>query len=1093
VPSGTAGLLEGQFRYVAVTSTVLTAGETYYVAGFDPNIDGYTGDPTGFAVDPAITYLGDAWQSSFIFPNSIIGGFNGWFGGNIKFTVGSPNTAPSITNNASAASASLNFVENSTATIIDIDATDVDAGQTITFSKSGADQALFNLSAGGVLTFGSGRDFESFSDANLNGVYEVTVTATDNGSPSNLSDSQALSVTVTDVNEIPSFVKGADQLLPYNTSSAQTAAGWATAINDGDSTVTQALTFNISSNSNAGLFTTGPSIDSSTGTLTYTPNGTAGTATISVTLTDDASINGTAALTTALQQFTITVQTAPDYTVATSSGTLTVTDQSGNSDTLAITEPVAGSIKFAASGRTFSVDGGLNITGDSGNISLSGITQLTLNPGTGADNASIGAFTSTLPNVSIGSAVNRFGSVSFTGAFTLGAANTLTADASGNISSTTEGIIATGGNITLSAGSDVLIYGNINHSTGTDATLTLRANNNIYFYSSADVTSTSNKLHVVLNSNRDATDTGAIRLDSGTVITSNGGDITFGGGADPLAANAIGSASLPNGVLLSGATLDSGAGAVSLRGQGGAVAVTGSNTNGGVVLDSTDTVQTSTGNISIIGVGGTLGSTGSLGVFMRVATAAITTVDGAININGTAQTATAGNAIGIGSQGGLISATGSGSITLVGTGGTASGSFDVGVQLVNNGLVQAASGAMVITGTATSGSSSGVRLSTSSSGRFVSTGSGPITITGTGTATGFGFQSGGVSILGGPSSTGNITINADKIDLTSGTPSVQTSSTVTLRQKTNARLINLGAADSATTLGLTDAELDHITAGTLAIGDANSGALTVSAAITRSAATVLNLASGANIDLTTGSLNSAGGNVTLNPGTNVFASNSGMDVTTGAAASLTLPSADSLKIVINGATADSGYTQLNVAGLIDLTGAVLSLSGSYTPVANNILTIVNNDGVDAVTGTFSGLAEGAVVTFNGIPVTISYVGGSGNDVTLSYLNEIVVHNGSHSLAPELVDGQVTVVNFGSTAPNVASVRNFTVRNTGDADLTISSITVPSGYTTNGASAVLASGTSYNFQVALESATPATYAGNVVNNMMTSARPPLTSR
>jgi hypothetical protein len=104
-----------------------------------------------------------------------------------------------------------------------------------------------------------------------------------------------------------------------------------------------------------------------------------------------------------------------------------------------------------------------------------------------------------------------------------------------------------------------------------------------------------------------------------------------------------------------------------------------------------------------------------------------------------------------------------------------------------------------------------------------------------------------------------------------------------------------------------------------------------------------------------------------------------------------------------------------------------------------------------------------------------------------------VHNGSHSLAPELVDGQVTVVNFGSTAPNVASVRNFTVRNTGDADLTISSITVPSGYTTNGASAVLASGTSYNFQVALESATPATYAGNVVNNMMTSARPPLTSR
>jgi hypothetical protein len=294
-------------------------------------------------------------------------------------------------------------------------------------------------------------------------------------------------------------------------------------------------------------------------------------------------------------------------------------------------------------------------------------------------------------------------------------------------------------------------------------------------------------------------------------------------------------------------------------------------------------------------------------------------------------------------------------------------------------------------------------------------------------------------------------------------------------------LINLGAADSAGTLGLSDAELDLVSAGTLNIGDANSGALTVSAAITRSAATVLNLASGANIDLSTGSLDSAGGNATLNPGTNVFASNSGVDVTTGAASTLTIPSADSLKIVIDGATADSGFTQLNVAGLIDLTGAALSLSGGYTPLTNDILTIVNNDGVDAVTGTFSGLAEGAVVTFNGIPLTVSYVGGSGNDVTLSYLNEIVVHNGSHSLAPELSDGQVTVVDFGSTAPNVASLRNFLVRNTGDADLTISSITVPSEYVTNAAPATLASGTSYSFQVSLSSATPATYAGNVVIN------------
>jgi hypothetical protein len=95
--------------------------------------------------------------------------------------------------------------------------------------------------------------------------------------------------------------------------------------------------------------------------------------------------------------------------------------------------------------------------------------------------------------------------------------------------------------------------------------------------------------------------------------------------------------------------------------------------------------------------------------------------------------------------------------------------------------------------------------------------------------------------------------------------------------------------------------------------------------------------------------------------------------------------------------------------------------------------------------------------------------------------EIVVHDGSHSLAPELSDGQVMVVSFGSTAQNVASVRSFLVRNTGDAPLDITTITVPAGYNTNGAAVTMAPGTSYSFQVSMESATPATYAGNVVIN------------
>ena len=59
---------------------------------------------------------------------------------------------------------------------------------------------LFSISAGGVLTFNSPPSFETPTDANLDGIYEVTVTLDDqNGG----TDVQAISVTVTGLNEAP--------------------------------------------------------------------------------------------------------------------------------------------------------------------------------------------------------------------------------------------------------------------------------------------------------------------------------------------------------------------------------------------------------------------------------------------------------------------------------------------------------------------------------------------------------------------------------------------------------------------------------------------------------------------------------------------------------------------------------------------------------------------------------------------------------------------------------------------------------------------------------------------------------------------------
>jgi fibronectin-binding autotransporter adhesin len=93
----------------------------------------------------------------------------------------------------------------------------------------------------------------------------------------------------------------------------------------------------------------------------------------------------------------------------------------------------------------------------------------------------------------------------------------------------------------------------------------------------------------------------------------------------------------------------------------------------------------------------------------------------------------------------------------------------------------------------------------------------------------------------------------------------------------------------------------------------------------------------------------------------------------------------SLSITINGPAQGTQYATVNVTGTVGMGLAALQLSGSYTPVPGDVFTIIANDGSDAVVGTFNGLPEGATVTFNGVPLRVSYRGGTGNDVTLSTL------------------------------------------------------------------------------------------------------------
>jgi Putative Ig domain/RTX calcium-binding nonapeptide repeat (4 copies)/PKD domain len=121
-----------------------------------------------------------------------------------------------------------------------------------------------------------------------------------------------------------------------------------------------------------------------------------------------------------------------------------------------------------------------------------------------------------------------------------------------------------------------------------------------------------------------------------------------------------------------------------------------------------------------------------------------------------------------------------------------------------------------------------------------------------------------------------------------------------------------------------------------------------------------------------------------------------------------------LDIELNGTTPGTQYDQLRVNGAVNLTNTTLNATRSFASAVTDTFTILDNDGVDAVTGTFSGLAEGGIVTLGGQRFQITYAGGDGNDVVLTHINTPPVLGaiGNRTLDEE------TLLSFTATAADV---------------------------------------------------------------------------
>ncbi len=181
-----------------------------------------------------------------------------------------------------------------------------DSGQVLNFIVTNDNNALFSVQPA---VDPSSGDLTYTPAANANGTATVSVKLHDNGGVANGGDDtsvpQTMTITVTAVNDAPTFTVGVDETVLEN-SAAKTVPGWATALSAGPTNESSQILSINTTNDNNGLFSVQPSV-SLAGALTFTPaNDANGSASVSVTLSDNGgTANGGDNSTT--HSFTITV------------------------------------------------------------------------------------------------------------------------------------------------------------------------------------------------------------------------------------------------------------------------------------------------------------------------------------------------------------------------------------------------------------------------------------------------------------------------------------------------------------------------------------------------------------------------------------------------------------------------------------------------------------------------------------------------------------------------------------------------------------------------------------------------------------------
>ena len=451
-----------------------------------------------------------------------------------------------------------------------------------------------------------------------------------------------------------------------------------------------------------------------------------------------------------------------------------------------------------------------------------------------------------------------------------------------------------------------------------------------------------------------STYTGATTVSAGTLKLGAAGD----GTNSPLGTVA-GSTSITSGAVLdlNGYTLGT-AEPLTIRGTGVS--------SGGALTNSSATAATYSGLLTLGAVSTVKASSGNI---ILSNTGTITGATFGLTLDGTATGSSMASVLGTGT-GGLTKA-GTGTWTVSGA-STYTGATTVSAGTLKLGAAGDGTNSPLGTVAGSTSITSGAVLDLN--GYTLGTAE-PLTIRGTGVSSGGALTNSSATAA---TYSGLLTLGAvSTVKASSG--NIILSNTGTITGATFGLTLDGTATGSsmASVLGTGTGGLTKSGTGTWTV----SGASTYTGATTISAGTLLingSLASGSAVSVNTGATlggsGTAAGGVTANGSISPGASYGSTDTAILNVGATTLNSGSGLMIDLNGTTAGTGHDQLRSTGNISLgsSGSLsVAVATGYVPAFGSTYTILSTPS-GTITGTFSGLANNAIVTANGYSFRITY-------------------------------------------------------------------------------------------------------------------------